>query len=150
MTNGRRDSKLRTLSATPLLCGLILVITSSAGLMTYRFGRDSLLESIEEQLIQKLRHARGSTEGTLLRLVENMESWARQPVMARVLDADPDHDIAELADTLVLGSSIFRELTCSDTLGQIVASSNTEWLGKRMELSESDPLDRLRGGCGSC
>jgi signal transduction histidine kinase/ActR/RegA family two-component response regulator len=122
--NNQADRPSHLLRSQVLLCGLILSIIGGAGFMTYRQGRATLLANIETRLAEQSRHANLSVERLISALIENLESWAGQPVMARILDNDPDHEIAELLNVLVQQASNISELTCCNASGMLIASTD--------------------------
>lgn len=111
------------------LLSLILFIVIGANYFVYRYARQGLLEQIVAHAYMELSDHADIVENLIAVRVRRVQSWAQQPVMARVLDDDADHEIAELLDMSVRLDSSVRELTCTNRDGTVVASTNPPMLG---------------------
>ena len=128
-----------------LLCGLLLLVVSAAGWMSYREGRQTLLDSIERQSAQEVGHALATVGEEVTRLIEGMELWAQQPVMARMLDGDPDREISDLLEVVVGRSPNVTEVVCLDRSGRVVVGAGP-YIDKYPLPVDTDLADAFREG----
>lgn len=111
------------------LLSLVFFIAAGANYFVYRYARQGLLAEIDARTQKELAHYADAAGHDIAVRVQSVQSWAQQPVMARVLDGDADHEIAELLDMLVRQDSSIKEMTCIKREGTVIASTNPSMLG---------------------
>ena len=125
------------------LCLLMLVVVSGASFLTYRQGAQALREKVEEHMLHQVSSVKASTEQAIATLIEDMESWAAQPVMVRILDGDADNEIADLLDNIAERLEVVQGLACVTAAGEVLASTDAA----RMKTSlPAEALEEIRGG----
>ncbi|MFQ5462658.1 MAG: response regulator [Phycisphaerae bacterium] len=126
MADAPRTPPTSFAKGTAFLCAAILgIIVLSSGAIFWG-GRSALVARIEQQITAESLYAKSSVEQKLSVLIDRLESLAAQPVMARILDNDEDHDIAELLAAVLQQHGGLVELTCFDMNGSVIASSNMQ------------------------
>ncbi len=131
MMDDPREAPASFARGTAWLCAAILGIIGVSSAAIFWGGRAALVEGIELQITTESVFVKSSVEEKLSGLIGRLESLAAQPVMARILDDDEDHDIAELLTAVVEQQGGWVELTCVDLDGNVIASSNM----RRTEVS---------------
>ena len=89
----------------------ILAIMLLAGGVVYWQGRAMLVARIDEQIVDEANHSGSLLEQAMGEAFARVESLAAQPVMARILDDDEDHEIAELLAVSLMPSHRSRRCT---------------------------------------
>lgn len=128
-----------------VLCLLILAVVFVASLVTYQQGARALHERAEQQLVHGASSLQTSTEQAISALIETMEMWAAQPAVVRILDGDPDFEVANLVDILVERFRFLKELSCFTAAGELLASSGPLRANQPVALSP-EALEGFRRG----
>ena len=144
MTNRQRDMLPGT-KAVLALCALMLCVICGGGYLTYHKSAAALRQSIDQHQSQELLLVKILAEQAIASLVENMESWAKQPVMVRILDDDIDHEIADLLETITEQFKLVEELSCVAASGRIIASTNTPLVGRSLRAVSQLREESWRG-----
>ena len=119
-----------------LLCTLIVIVVSAACYFTYWKGAEALRERGEWQFGYKLETLCSESEDTLSEWISELELWAKQPSMIRILDQDVDNEIGESLSAAAQRSEHLRALACFDTEGHGIAFARS-----RESSSHHAPLD---------
>ncbi|MFQ5412732.1 MAG: hypothetical protein ACE5EC_10565, partial [Phycisphaerae bacterium] len=133
------------ITAILILCALMLVVIFGASYLIYHKGAEALRAEVRDHQEREVTVARIGTQATISALIENMELWARQPVMVELLDEDVDHEIAELLETTVKRFSFLEELSCINPDGRVVVSTRTARVREQLEPPRG-VLIRIDGG----
>ncbi len=133
------------ITAILILCAMMLAVIFGASYFIYRQGAEALLAEARDHQEREVTIARIGTQSTISALIENMELWARQPVMVELLDEDVDHEIAELLETTEKRFTFLEELSGIDPSGRVVVSTHTARVGKQLEPPQTE-LTAIRGG----
>ncbi len=128
-----------------LLCGLMLTVVSGASYLIYHEGAKRLRFGAEKHQWHETSIAKAGTEGAIRSLIENMELWARQPMMIELLDGDVDHEITDLLETTQQKTASYIELYCINPEGKVLVSTNTDMVNTQLD-PPSAALTKLRGG----
>ncbi|NOT29705.1 MAG: response regulator [Planctomycetes bacterium] len=120
------------------LVAALSVVLVSAGSLIVRAARQ-LGDEADRQLELDLMGLCGQVQRELLGAVQSLQVLARQEVMVRILDDDPDGELLRaLSRTLQTGP--FSSLSCADADGRIVACSDITRLEETLPDSLMDSL----------
>ncbi len=138
MIDRRRNDELRI---RPLLtlCGLMLCVIFGGSYLTYRQNATAIWQSAEKRLTRDLLVAKAGVEHAIASLLNDMESWARQPVMVSILNDDIDHEIAQFLDVIREQNHFLQEVSCITASGEVLVTTKTSRTGKSV-----DSISQLR------
>jgi signal transduction histidine kinase/ActR/RegA family two-component response regulator len=114
----------------------------AAGAVVYWQGRAVLVTRVEEQILNEAKYMASLLEQSTAEAIARVRSLAGQPVMARILDDDEDHEIAELLAVAVNQSRAITELTCFGINGRAIASTNVA----RLSANAVSPVEKTPDG----
>ncbi|MFQ5501113.1 MAG: ATP-binding protein [Phycisphaerae bacterium] len=128
-----------------ILCAMMLAVIFGASYLIYHKGAEALRAEARAHQEREVTIVRIGTQSIISALIENMELWARQPVMVELLDEDVDHEIAELLETTEKRFTFLEELSGIDPSGRVVVSTHTAHVGMRFEPPQAE-LTAIKGG----
>jgi signal transduction histidine kinase/DNA-binding response OmpR family regulator len=142
------DTLLSGARARQILCVAVVSVVAGASVSSYRRGRVALEREVDAQLRYELSASVSATQRALEEIVASLELWAHQPVMLRIIDQDPDGEIAVLLKSGMRRLGAARELSCIDHEGRVVASTNQDRVGQEVALSRAFATGGAKGPRG--
>jgi len=124
---------------------VILCVLWAASLSIYRTGAAAVEERAASHFSYLAREAQRGAAESLGRAVQDLELLARQPVMLRILDGDPDNEILEVLRLLTTRGHHLEEIACGDGAGQVIASTDETRVASPADSSE-ERRNRFLGG----
>ncbi len=106
-----------------LVLAAIAAVVAAASALIYRAGVDVFEREAKARVDWEFGSTKRETEQALERLVSNLELWARQPAMLRIVDRDADDDIGQLLAQARSGFPFLRSARCVDAQGRVIAST---------------------------
>ncbi len=119
------------------LCAALLSVILGAGYLVYRQSAESIRQSADEHQEREVAFLKASVEDSISSLVDDMESWARQPVMAEILANDVNNEIEGFLEAVAERSTSLREISCVTADGKILTSSSVALAGTIIKYAET-------------
>jgi len=129
-----------------LLFALALVTLPGVAFALFAFAgaRAALEREVGIRLHQTAERGADAITATFERSQADARSWASQDVMRDLLVGDLDKRVSKFLKTVKDDKPAYLEILCADALGNVVAASSGEWIGR--SVREWDAMVALRDG----
>ena len=119
-----------------LFLALSLLPLIALGIISYHYTRQTLQNNIEHNLQELARLAMEQVDQQLAHNLKEIKVWAEMEVMQDVLTADADGRITATLMSLEKSRPFHHRIHCLDRNGEIVASSEPQFIGKAKAEAE--------------
>lgn len=122
-----------TIRKTLMIAFLVASLLPSALLATlaFKFASDSMHAEIEQSLQVEAATVSQDIDKMLFERLQNARTWSRLEVMQEIQVNDVDKRLSKFLSGAKSGYlDVYQELSCTDSAGRVVASSNPALIGR--------------------